>query len=105
MKLALAFGRPLSEIQRDMSSREFSEWIAYYNLEPFGSNVEDLRHAQLMALLANANRDAKKRKKPYKIDDFLLGEFEEPETREDDLRDKIWGIFGKLGARRPEELD
>ena len=47
-----------------MSSREFTEWLAYARLEPFGSEADDHRMAQLLALIANVNRDPKRRKTP-----------------------------------------
>lgn len=61
-----------------MSSREFAEWLAYYNLEPFGEVRADLRMATLAALIANANRDARKRKEPYTPRDFMLTFEDEP---------------------------
>lgn len=39
-----------------MSSRELSEWMAYYNLEPWGEAEMDLRFGVLCALTANIHR-------------------------------------------------
>ena len=57
-----------------MSSHEFAEWIAYYNLEPFGDELAlmDNHFASLQALIANVNRDPKKRRKAFELDDFRL---------------------------------
>ncbi|MCL5995491.1 MAG: DUF4035 domain-containing protein [Chloroflexi bacterium] len=54
-----------------MSSREFSEWMAYYNLEPFGEERADLRMAMLASLIANVNRDPRKHSKPFEPKDFM----------------------------------
>lgn len=54
-----------------MTSAEFTEWQAYYNLEPFGELVADQRHGVATSLLANLNRDSKARPKPYTADDFI----------------------------------
>jgi len=54
-----------------VSSREFTEWLAYARLEPFGPEADDQRMAQLMALIANVNRDPKRRKVPFTPDDFM----------------------------------
>lgn len=37
-----------------MSSREYAEWRAYYDLEPFGERRADLRSATVCAVTANA---------------------------------------------------
>ena len=54
-----------------MSGREFSEWIAYAQLEPFGEERADLRMGILAALQANMNRDPKKTTKDYTPEDFM----------------------------------
>jgi hypothetical protein len=45
--------------------------MAYARLEPFGPEADDARMAQLLALIANVNRDPKKRRTPWTPDDFL----------------------------------
>jgi len=55
-----------------MPYAEFLEWIAYSRIEPFGEERADWRAASVVAMLANINRDAKKRRKPYPVSDFLL---------------------------------
>jgi hypothetical protein len=57
---------------RSLSYRELRQWAEYYQLEPFGEWRADVRVAQLCAVIANANRDPKRRKKPFEIEDFLL---------------------------------
>lgn len=42
-----------------MSSREFSEWLAYFNLEPFGEDVEDNRAGVIAAMIVNTQRGKK----------------------------------------------
>lgn len=61
-----------------MSSAEFAEWMAYYTLEPFGEERADLRMAVLASLIANANRDPKRRKRAYAPKDFMP-QFDRPE--------------------------
>ncbi len=53
-----------------MSSREFTEWIAYAALEPFGPQVEQRRHAEVRAHLHNLIPQ-KKGAKVANADDFL----------------------------------
>lgn len=46
------------EAQSRIDSREFAEWIAYYNVEPFGEERGDLRNGIVAAAIVNtaANR-------------------------------------------------
>lgn len=55
-----------------ISSRELTEWIAYYeSVEPFGSERADYAIAITSSVIANANRDKKKRNKPYSANEFM----------------------------------
>ena len=56
----------------EMSLTQLREWLAYMDLEPFDEQRQDIRFATLMSLLANINRDSKKRPKPFEIVDFML---------------------------------
>ena len=42
-----------------MSSQEFSLWIEYYNREPFGFEIEELRDGDMRHLLASVNSTKK----------------------------------------------
>jgi hypothetical protein len=68
-KLALALGIPkVSALTDDLSASEFGNWLAFYELEPFGPEVDDVRHAQLMALMTTAHG-----RRAWSVDEFLLG--------------------------------
>lgn len=51
-----------------MSSMELSEWMAYYEVEPFGEERADYRSAMIAWVLASVY--SKKGHKP-KIEDFM----------------------------------
>jgi len=53
-----------------MSSLEFTEWIEYYKIDPFGTERDDLRAALLAATVANASRGPDQA--PFEIEDFML---------------------------------
>ena len=53
------------------TSRELSEWIAYARIEPFGFHRTDVGFATIACVVANANRDPKKKSQPFTIDDFI----------------------------------
>lgn len=57
--------------QREIDSQEFAEWMAYSVHEPFGPEREDQRAGMIAALIANVNRDTKKRSEPYDVEDFF----------------------------------
>lgn len=53
----------------EVSSAEFVEWIAYYDMEPFGDRMDDLRAGTIAAVTANCNRA--KDTDPYAPLDFV----------------------------------
>ena len=56
---------------REMHATELVEWRAYYAMEPFGEAQADHRAGVLTALLANINRDPKRRSEPFAPTDFM----------------------------------
>ncbi len=62
----------VEELKNKMSYEEFIDWMAFYQIEPFGPSVNSLGHAVTSSVIANVNRNPKKQKKPYKPDDFLI---------------------------------
>lgn len=76
-----------------MSSREFSEWMAFAELEPFGEERADLRSAIVAAVFANANRDRKKRPRPFAPADFMPFR-EKAQPTSEDLRTKFRALTG-----------
>lgn len=73
-------GASVEDIQQRISSREYAEWQAYAAIVgPLGPEREEqqldrLEHylAQIAWMLAEVNRDRKKRAQAYKLDDFIL---------------------------------
>jgi len=81
-----------------VSSQEFTEWLAYARLEPFGAEADDARMAQLLALIANVNRDPKQRRTPWTPDDFLPQWGPRPEPGRDDPRPRIDAAMAAFGG-------
>jgi len=61
-----------------ISSRELTGWIAFSQLEPFGSEMESLGHAITASTVANVNRG--KGQKPYKVEEFMPKFENEPQS-------------------------
>jgi hypothetical protein len=68
-------GIPIDELQGRVSSRRFAEYWAFHQVEPIGPEREDLRMAIVASVVANVNRNPKKRPKPYVPKDFMAREF------------------------------
>jgi hypothetical protein len=68
--LALALGMTVGELSERMGAGELVEWMAYYSIEPFGAERDNLHAGIVASVVANANRDPKR--KPVKPDDFML---------------------------------
>lgn len=83
-----------------MSSREISEWIAYFGLEPFGEQQNEWRAGMLASVMANTVRDDKKVREPYKPQDFMRELYlEKAEPDPQDLFSKAKGIFSMFKQR------
>jgi hypothetical protein len=61
----------VAELLDRISSKELTEWIAFYSLEPFGYLAEMHGDAITASTIANANRDPKKKAEPFSANDFL----------------------------------
>ncbi len=51
-------GRTVEELSASLSAKEFAEWIAFSQLEPFGCDAEDDRFRQLLNLEFAVNAKA-----------------------------------------------
>jgi hypothetical protein len=69
-------GYPIAELQERMSSQEFSEWVAYSRIEPWGWEMDNWRAAMIAAEISNAIHrtiplaKGAKRPKPLAPSDF-----------------------------------
>jgi hypothetical protein len=61
-----------------MSSAEFSEWLEFYKIEPFGRDADFQGHAQTAAMIYNVNRG--KDDKALTVDDLMPKEPPPPQT-------------------------
>ncbi|HWV23262.1 MAG TPA: hypothetical protein VNZ58_03655 [Thermomicrobiales bacterium] len=61
----------VAELLDRMSSREFSEWMAYYELEPFGEERADFRQALTTSAVVNSVQAQTKHPKWSKPADFM----------------------------------
>jgi hypothetical protein len=69
-RLAKELGMSVRRAQEEIASDEFTEWIAYYELEPFGELRADVRQAHTSAILASVHR--RKGSRQPRIADFIF---------------------------------
>lgn len=79
----------VAELLTRISSREMSEWIAYYGIEPWGAERDNL-HAGIVAS-TTANLWRGEADEPLKASDFML-RFEE-EEREPATAGDLYDMF------------
>ena len=72
----------VSEMLDRMSAIEFAEWMAFYRLEPFGTDSEMLGHAITASTVYNVNRGKGKALQPKDFMPDFEGEAR-PKTVED----------------------
>lgn len=61
----------VSDLLKRVSSLELAEWMAFYRLEPFGEERDDLRTGIVASTVAETARDTKRRRRPYRPKDFM----------------------------------
>ncbi|WP_150558866.1 phage tail assembly protein T [Pandoraea bronchicola] len=61
----------VARCQAEVSGAEFGEWLAYYQIEPFGTRVDDLRAGVIAAATYNVNRDRKRQPEPFGPSDVI----------------------------------
>ena len=96
--LALALGgRSVEEWQAVISEAEFQTWMRVYAAFPFGERAAFYRSGLIASMIANQNRDPKKRKDPFTAQDFMP---KDPLAAVDELppseqfRNDFLGAFG-----------
>lgn len=62
-------GVTVEYLLKNISSRELTEWMVYYTIEPFGEERADLRAGIISSTVANVNRG--KGGRTYKPQEFM----------------------------------
>lgn len=73
---------PVSRAMREIDSQEYTDWMAYFAIEPFGERVADMRMGMLAATMANIHRNPKTTPAPYEPAAFIPWAFEAPKSIE-----------------------
>ena len=73
--------------QKEIDSAEFTEWMAFHNVNPFTFKTTEQVLATIATILANVHRKSGRR--PFKPDDFLphtTRKIDDPKDMEKKLR-------------------
>lgn len=62
----------MQELEVSVSARELADWAAYWGVEPWGAERDNMHAAVIASLIFNANRG--KDTEPRKMDDFMFRE-------------------------------
>lgn len=73
---------------REIPSHLLIEWMAFYNLEPFGREAEFQGHALVSSIIAESNRDPKKKADAFTTSDFM--------PKEEDDSEEVQSVFKRL---------
>jgi hypothetical protein len=85
-----------------IDGEELTDWLAYYQVEPWDETRADLRNALLMALVANINR--RKGARAFSPTEFML-DFDREESREAGTMDSeaIEAVFRAFAAASQQQ--
>ncbi len=84
-----------SRFHLEHSSREISEWIGYFQLEPRGEERADIRIGSVVAAIYNVNRG--KDTEPVSATEVAL-KFEHPDSEDEPSDDDIRNLERQLMA-------
>lgn len=89
---------------REIPSTLLSEWMAFYQLEPFGYRSDYEMHALIASVLAEINRNPKKKHEAYKIEDFMPKDLSVEEDKPSVFK-KLKEFFKKLKEKEEENVN
>ncbi len=69
--MALQLGCTVAELLDRISTHELDEWLAYYQLEPWGEERADLRAGIVASTIANFRPFRKRKSKSFKPKHFM----------------------------------
>ena len=76
----------MRELLQRIDSHELAEWNAYFRLDPFGQDRQDIGAALVACTVANVNRSNDQ--DPYEIQDFMP-RFGVQEEQRQDWKDQL----------------
>jgi hypothetical protein len=90
-------GRTVAELKASISRRELQEWMEFYALEPWGSEIDWFRTGTIAAVVANSAPNRKRGSKAMSPKDFMpkFGRKRRGDLNPDRLKAELLSGFGK----------
>jgi len=83
-------GKTVSQLLAEISSKELTEWMAFYSVEPFGEERSDIRAAIIACTCAQIWS-----KKKLKVNDFMPKFGPKPEQSPDQMKSILKALVSK----------
>lgn len=90
----------VAELLARVSSKEITEWMLFFELEPFGAEAEFLGHAITASTIANVNRG---KGRARKVEDFMPKFSRQKEQTVDDMINFAAAMTHALGGKDERE--
>lgn len=98
--MGLALGKTVKQLKKELDSKEFTDWKAYYQIEPFGTEQDYVQAGIISSVIANVNRS--KNSSPFKPYDFVPSSFKAQLHKKQSIED-IKGIFEKMATKKSKK--
>lgn len=94
-------GIPIKRLLREIDSRDITDYLAYYQIEPFGTEQDYIQAGIVASTIANVNRS--KNTQPFKPYDFVPSSFKSKIHKKQSAED-IKFIFEQMAAvKKPKK--
>lgn len=74
---------------RSLTASQFNEWRAFYELDPFGEERDDVRFAAITHALWNIARDQSKHPKGWPLTEFVLAFGDNPVVTREPVKQSV----------------
>lgn len=93
-------GIPIKRLLKEVDSKDITDYIAYYQIEPFGVEQDFLQSGIVASTIANVNRG--KNTQPFKPSDFVPSSFKAKISKKQSAED-IKFIFEQMAAKKSKK--
>lgn len=84
----------------DLDADEYQDWLAFMKIEMIGPERNDHQAGIITSMLANVNRDPKKRRQPFSALDFMP--YHQPPRQSVSAEDQIMAMEAMFRGMAPQ---
>lgn len=93
-------GIPIKRLLKEIDSKDITDYIAYYQIEPFGTEQDYIQAGIIASTIANVNRG--KNTQPFKPHDFVPSSFKAKIAKKQSAEDMKF-IFNQMALKKPKK--